>query len=306
MNVYEQVEKLDMGNFCGSAVALGYFDGVHAGHREVIKQAVRYAKRHKLTSAVFTFVNSTFAQNIFDEREKQRRIESLGVQCYIRPQFEHIKGIEAESFVTDVLQGAFCAKAVFCGEDYSFGAGRKGDVALLKKLCRPLGIRVFVVHKVEVDGVRVSSTEIRRLIAQGDFEGANKLLHKQYSLTAPVAHGNRLGRVIGAPTINQQFDEHVVKPLEGVYLTMAFANGRRYYSSTGYGVRPTLDGQNPTVETFLKGFKGDLYGAQVEVVFYKYMFRQRKFDTLQALGAMVRETAQESERYIKALKAAKK
>ena len=164
----------------GCAVALGYFDGVHCGHRMVLGSAVRYAAEHGLTPAAFTFElpgNQTLkGGRILSMAQKHARIESLGIEQYLEPPFEAFRDLSPEDFVRKVLVECFSAKAVFCGDNFTFGAKAAGNVEMLHALCEPRGIRVCVVDMAKYKGENVSSTRIRAALEAGEIGEVNAML----------------------------------------------------------------------------------------------------------------------------------
>lgn len=282
------------------ALALGYFDGVHLGHRAVIGAAVDHAKKAGLEAAVFTFtlaeaLSASRGGDILSGEERSRRIQSLGIQHYICPSTDSFYGKDAVWFVQEVLC-RLKARAVFCGEDFTFGSDRAG-VERLRELCAPLGIEVYVVDKVMLEGEPVSSTRIRKALKTGRMELANRLLGEEYVIDFEVVHGKQLGRTIGCPTINQLYPPHLVSPLYGVYITSAQIDGRRYPAATGFGTRPTVGGEHASAETYIEGFSGDLYGQRIRTTFYRYLCPQVKFDSLDDLARLIHSAARQAEQY---------
>ena len=298
MQQYTHLEPLRTEAGCaGSAVALGFFDGVHVGHQDVIRAAVEDARRNGLESAVFTFslpMQNTLKGGRIDTQEaKEAFVQSLGVQHLMEPAFEEFRDLTPEQFVLDVLIGMYGAKSLFCGDNFTFGKRATGNVALLKELCEPRGVRVCVVPMALWAGETVSSTRIRRALEDGDMPLANALLGRPYRIDFPVKHGKGLGSKLGFPTINQVYPEGFVMPKFGIYITRVLVDGRWYPGATGLGKRPTVNQTNegPTCETFIPDFTGSLYGERPVLEFYQYIAPSRKFDSLEELQACVFEAA---------------
>ncbi len=220
-----------------SAVALGYFDGVHSGHRAVLGAAVTYAAQHGLTAAAFTFElpgnNSLKGGRILSLAQKHTRVAQLGIAQYWEPSFEEFRALSPEDFVRRVLVDCFHAKAVFCGDNFTFGAYAAGNVALLEQLCAPYGITVDVVPMARYGGQTVSSTRIRAALEEGRLDDANAMLGKPYAIDWAVTHGKGIGSgKLGTPTINQNYPAEALQPCTGVYLTRILAGrpvaARRY------------------------------------------------------------------------------
>ena len=190
---------------CGSAVALGYFDGVHCGHRAVLGAAAACAAQNGLTAAAFTFElpgNSTLkGGRILSLQLKHTRIAEIGIEEYLEPPFEQFRSLSPEEFVQRVLVECFHAKAVFCGDNFTFGAKAAGNVPMLRQLCAPLGIQVNIVPMAQYQGQTVSSTRIRAALESGDLDSANAMLGKPYCIDWPVTHGKGIGSgKLGTPT----------------------------------------------------------------------------------------------------------
>ena len=208
----------------GSAVALGYFDGVHCGHRAVLGTAADYAAHHGLTAAAFTFElpgdNSLKGGRILSLAQKHARVAELGIAQYLEPPFEEFRALSPEDFVGHVLVDCFHAKAVFCGDNFTFGARAAGNVELLEQLCSPHGITVDAVPMAQYGGQTVSSTRIRAALEEGRLNDANAMLGKPYAIDWPVTHGKGIGSgKLGTPTINQNYPAEALQPCTGVYLT---------------------------------------------------------------------------------------
>lgn len=288
----------------GSAVALGYFDGVHLGHRAVIEAAAAEARRCGLTSAVFTFElpeGSTLkGGRILSASQKHARMAAMGVRCVMEPPFAEFCALSPEAFVQDILVGCFKAKAVFCGDNFTFGARAAGNVEMLKRLCAEQGIRVTVVEMARYRGKVVSSTRIRAALEEGRVDDANAMLGTPYAVDWEVTHGKKVGTSkLGTPTINQNYPSGTLQPCCGVYLTRICIGGVWYPAATGIGPRPTVDREGAAVscETYVPDFSGNVYGQHPVLEFHKYLCPVRKFDSLQALADLINTAAARSRAY---------
>lgn len=301
MKIYSELAPLQAPQ--GSAVALGFFDGVHLGHQAVIRAAVEHAAARGLAPAVFTFSlplkSGMKGGRICPESEKHRRMQALGAAYYMEPPFEQFHTLSPEQFVREVLAGLYHAKAVFCGDNFTFGARAAGNVDTLQELCAPLGIRVQIVPMALYEGAPVSSTRIRAALEKGDMPAANAMLGWPYRIDFPVRHGKGLGRTLGFPTINQVYPEGFVMPRFGIYITRVGIGGAWYAGATGLGTRPTVNatGEGPTCETFIPAFEGELYGESPVVEFYRYIAPSKKFENLQQLTACVQDAAAQALQY---------
>ena len=182
------------------ALALGSFDGLHRGHMAVI----RAARQWPWEAGAFTFPSSPAGgSGVVTPRDKRRLLEAAGLKRVYSIPFAQVKDIEAEDFVRRILAGKCQAKALCCGEDFRFGRGAAGDVALLTRLCGELGLELQVVPPVLEGGEKVSSTRIRAAVEAGDIPLANRLLGRPFGFSLEVIHGNHIGTGLGTPTINQ-------------------------------------------------------------------------------------------------------
>ena len=201
----------------GSAVALGYFDGVHCGHRAVLGAAVDCAKANGLTAAAFTFelpAGSTLkGGRILSLRQKHARVAALGIEEYQEAPFDEFRALSPEDFVQTVLVECFNAKELFCGDNFTFGARAAGNVERLRELCKPLGIGVHIVPMAQYQGQTVSSTRIRAALEEGRLADANAMLGTPYAIDWPVVHGKGIGSgKLGTPTLNQNYPAAALQP----------------------------------------------------------------------------------------------
>ena len=288
-------------NTKNTAVAMGYFDGIHIGHQFLIEQMKNYAEKNGLDKAVFTFTKTVKlghkGKDILSIYQKVNIIKELGVDLFYSPDFLEFAALTPEQFVDDVLIKSMGAKALFCGESFCFGKNRAGNVTVLKELCANRGVEVFIVPTVELDGVTVSSTEIRAALTEGNIEKANRMLGRPYAIDFEVVHGKKLGRTLGTPTINQIYPNSMCTPKEGVYITVTEVNGERYASATGFGNRPTVNGDSLSCETTLADFSGDLYKKNIKVEFYSYLYPTQKFENVEQLKDMIENALGQSCEY---------
>ncbi len=302
MQIYPTMSPLVLGGKQGSAVALGYFDGIHIGHRAVIGGAVDWARAHGAASAVFTFKlpagSRMKGRRLLSTEDKHRIIAGLGVGHYLVPAFEDIQAMTPDQFVRGLV--ADCqARAFFCGENFTFGAKAAGDPELLRRLCAPLGVEVHVLPMAVHEGKPVSSSRIRAALEGGDIPAANGMLGAPYAIRFPVQHGKGLGHTLGVPTINQIYPDGYQLPRYGIYITRTWIGGKAYPSATGLGTRPTVnsDETKVTCETFIPGFSGDLYGSDPVVEFHTYLSPSKKFDTLDQLRDCIQNAARKAQAY---------
>jgi len=275
-----------------ACIALGYFDSMHLGHRELIRVADEYAKEHGLNCAVATFSNNAY--KVFNFEGKQvytfaERCKLLDGMCdFILPmRFDtRLKNFTAEHFL-DVLMSKHDVRAVVCGYDYSFGNGAQGDAQFLKTYCDERGIDCIIAPKYEKNGVRISTTAVKDALSKGDIERANEYLGAPFMLCGKVVHGRGAGRMFDIPTANLKFGSGKMVPSAGVYGTVCVIDGKEYTSATNVGGRPTFGMTKPVVETMIKDFNDNIYDKDITLYFYKYLRPVTKFDTPVELSKQV-------------------
>ena len=280
-----------------SSVALGFFDGVHAGHRAVIGAAVETARREGLTPRVFTFrpegadasrpVSKSGLTLLQREEQKEAVLEELGVEEVICPPFETFRSMTPEQFVQGFLGETLHARVLVCGFNYHFGRGGQAGVEELRALCAPLGIQVEALPPVLWQGEVVSSTRIRQCIREGQIEEAAAMLCAPFTLAAEVVHGKGLARTLSWPTINQLFPPDFTIPRRGVYWSQVEIGGRRWNGITNVGIKPTLHDTNLTMETYILDYKGDLYGQELSVALLRFLRPESQFASVQALSQRI-------------------
>ena len=290
MRKYRIPEERDQIPMTPRAVALGIFDGVHIGHRAVISRAVGM---EGTTAAVFTFTQPPWelpknrAWELLSGASKETALASLGVTEIFEADFEAIRNMSPEEFVQIILHDILHAKRVCCGFNYHFGREGAGNAALLKELCGRLGIEALVADAVIMDGEPVSSTRIRRHIESGEVQEAARLLGRPFTIDFEVVGGQKLGRLLGTPTINQPLPPHFVRPRFGVYASSVEVDGKVTHGVTNIGVRPTVGADAPLAETWIPDFSGDLYGKRVPVSLVSFIRPETKFDSVDELQKQI-------------------
>lgn len=290
MQIAERLEDIQESTAC--SLALGTFDGLHRGHMAV----VRAAAQGSLPPGVFTFTaGPKGAPALVTPEDKLLLLEWAGIQRVYRVDFESLRHMEARRFVEEVLFEKCRAGRLCCGEDFRFGKGAAGDVALLSGLCGKAGVALQVVPPVREGGEKVSSTLIRAAVAKGDIPTANRLLGRPFGFSLPVIHGNHIGHSLGTPTINQAIPEGFVQPRFGVYAAWCLAEGQTYYGVTNIGVKPTVGSDAVLAETWMPGYSGDLYGKHVRLFLLDFLRPEQKFPSLDALKEEIKRNARQAE-----------
>lgn len=288
-------------------IALGFFDGVHLAHGELLKLVVRRAEALGAIPCAFTFdihpslrllgAQEPLLSTVEDRRWLMARL--YGIQELIVASFDRMMSLPWEDFVTDYLAREQEAVHVVCGYDFRFGSHGVGDPRRLRALCEELGIGCDIVGERRLDGIRVSSTHIRTLLRTGETEQAMRFLGHPHLLSDVVRPGKHLGRTLGFPTVNLAFAPGVLVPAFGVYAARAFLeDGTTCLAAANIGVRPTVE-QNvpPNIEAFLLDYEGDLYGRQVRLALYHRLRGERRFPDVAALTAEVLRNADQVRAY---------
>lgn len=304
MIILESLEEIN--NMPSSCVALGNFDGVHLGHQALIKTMVQKAKEENLASCVFTFSShpknilpgAEKVKNILYNSEKATIIESLGVDYMVNVPFtKDIMIMSPETFIDELLIKKLNMKAAFCGFNYNFGFKGQGNPDVLRANGAEKGFSVTELQAFSIDGEVVSSSLIRELIAKGEMEKVKAFMGKYYAVGGEVVVGNRLGRSIGFPTSNLSIDMQMVTPANGVYVTYCIYNGKKYPSVTNVGVKPTIGDYAKNIETHIFNFDKELYGKQIIVEFIKKKRDEKKFESIEALSAQIKNDCENAKKF---------
>ncbi|MDQ2799192.1 MAG: bifunctional riboflavin kinase/FAD synthetase [Armatimonadota bacterium] len=307
MNVVHGLNNLNM-PLRETAVAIGVFDGVHRGHQEILKQTVREARSLGLTPIVLTF--HIHPSELFAPDQSPPYIASLGqraslidaygggIETVVVAQFDAaFAALSPEAFVGDVLEGQLGARHVLVGADFRYGKGRAGTVTTLLASGAQAGFAVTVVPPILIDGARVSSTQIRRLIAEGNLPAALGLLGHSFVVEGTVGRGKQLGRTLGFPTANlMPTQPRQLLPGNGIYAAYALLpGGQALRAAVSIGTNPTTDrdGQRKIEAYLLDGFMGDLYDQSLLLDFRQKIRDEQVFESLDALIAqMTRDVSQ--------------
>lgn len=280
-------------------IALGFFDGVHLGHRALLDRTRTLADDLGAQACALTFDRSPGKGRLLTSLdERTRLLKTLGRmdEVLALPFDEALMRTPWDVFADHLIR-QYDAAALVCGWDYRFGADAAGDDLKLASFCAARGIRCAVLPPVVKYGKTVSSTLLKSLIASGEMEQAALYYGHPHTLSGTVVSGRGLGHRLGFPTANLTPDERLLLPKTGVYAVRGLADGAVYTGVCNVGSKPTVQGGSLTVETWLADFAGDLYGKTLTVEFYKYLRPERKFDSLDALTAEIRRNQAEASAY---------
>ncbi len=293
-------------------MTIGAYDGVHLGHRALLRNLSDRAAAEDLSTVVVTFDRHPAAVVRPDSAPKQltsleQKLELLaecGIDRTLVVSFDEARADEtAEEFVQEVLVDQLGARLVVVGEDFHFGHGRKGNVELLRRLGAEHGFEVVGVGLTGDGSEAVSSTRIRALLASGDVAGAARLLGRPHEVRGPVVRGDgRGGPELGFPTANVAVNDDIARPADGIYAGyLTRADGSVHRGAISVGRRPTFyePGTAPVlVEAYLLGFDGDLYGEAVRVSFVEHLRAEQRFDSVEALIAQMKADVEATERVL--------
>lgn len=278
-----------------TAVALGFFDGLHIGHRSVISSAAK-ERKNGLLPVCFTFAQSpksviTDSQicSVMTYADKINTLSSLGIEHTYFADFRQVMNLSAKSFVEEILIKKLNAKKLFCGFNYRFGKNAEGNTEVLQNLCNEFGVKLTVLPPTSYDGQVVSSTLIKQLITEGNVKKANTLLCGQFGFCCEIKHGKQLGRELGIPTINQPAAENLILPKFGVYASVVtLQSGEQFCGVTNVGIKPTVGGTIPLWETWMPKYHGgEIYGQQADIRLIDFIRPEKKFDSLDDLKAEI-------------------
>ncbi len=268
-------------------VTVGVFDGVHLGHQHLIARLEDEARERGLGSAVVTFRQhprdvlglTDGLPYLTSPDEKLCLLKEQGVDAVVMLTFdEDLARLDAPSFVA-LLKKYLRMKGLVVGADFALGRGREGSPEALRKMGESDGFSVTVVSQLEVDGEVVSSTAIRKALADGDMDRVVKLTGRPFTVSGRIVPGTGLGRQLGLPTVNQDFNANRALPGDGVYATVTHVNGTAFQSVTNIGHRPTFHGRRRTVETHLLDYSGDLYGRDLTVDIIERLRAEKRFQS---------------------------
>ena len=292
-----------------SVIALGFFDGVHRGHAELIKTAKQRAKELNAEAAVLSFDVSPEAVitghsvpligSINTRADLVRRY--FGVDNVIIYHFDK-KTMEMpwQDFIDSLIE-KYSAAHLVIGHDFHCGYKGQGNPQRIFEYCAKIGIGCDVIPKFTLDGITVSSTYIRELIASGDIDRANYFMGHPFVFAGTVRDGRKVGRKLGTPTINLDGDdESLVLPARGVYATKVLLDGGEKPAVTNIGVRPTFgENEKLTVETYILDYDGDLYGKYIRIEFFKFLRGEKKFESTEELSAQIARDVEETKEVFK-------
>lgn len=275
-------------------LSLGFFDCMHGGHREIVAAAAKCAKSNGLVNSIFTFDTGHTPlikgddKQVYTYLERLTLFESCGIERVISYPFDdETKNTEPLEFLSRLTQENEIS-AFVCGNDYTFGKGGVGNVALLKKYCTANGIELIICPKKTAFGEKISTTRIKALLRDGSIEKANALLQRPYFICGPVVRGRGEGHLFGIPTANVWTPDNKLLPKKGVYACLFFIDGVRYKAVVNVGDKPTFGDYTTTVEALIGDFNGDIYGKTVTLEFIKRLRETKSFESPLKLAEVIK------------------
>ena len=288
-----------------TAIAIGKFDGIHRGHKEIFSNLFQ-AKKEGLKTAVFTFDPSPetfFSKKQIPElttrEEKRKLFEKMQIDYLVEYPFAQATAdVLPRDYVTDFLLHKMNGKLIVAGTDVSFGKGGKGNEALLKSMAKEYHFRLVIIDKILRGQKEISSSYVREEVTNGNMELVEELLGTPYFISGIVEDGKKLGRTLGIPTANIYPSKEKLLPPNGVYFCNVFCEGITYQGVTNIGCRPTVqDGDRMSVETYLLDFDGDLYGRELVVELLHFSRKEERFESVSDLSFCVKNDIRQAREY---------
>ncbi len=293
MRIVRSIDRYEAG--ADLLLSIGVFDGVHIGHRMVLSrlQAQRYPGSI-VGALTFERHPQAFLQPgetpklLTTLDEKINLLASCGLDVlFLLPFDERIQSVSAERFLNDILLQRLRTRWLIVGDQWRFGKGREGDVALAQRVLTEHGCRFEAAPLLERDGEKVSSSRIRSLICEQQFEQADTLLGSPFTVRGAVELGDGRGHELGYPTANLAIAADKLIPPDGVYATKARYEGKEFRSVTSVGSKPTFDGQRLTVETYIPRFDESIYGEEIALSHWRFLRSQQRFQNAAELSAQI-------------------
>ena len=296
MQIYHQIDDAGLSP-AASVVTMGNFDGIHLGHQALVLRSLEEARHRNVASVVLTFdphplkvlAPARAPRLILTPEDKIELLQHLGIDVVINQRFDSsFASLDAEEFVRRFIVNRLKAKKIWVGRDLRFGHGRKGDVEQLVRWGEELGFEVGIVEPILVNGVRVSSSQIRQAIEAGRVDEARSSLGRYHFIAGTVVEGNRRGRDLGFPTANIASCTEVI-PSDGIYATLFHIGQERWLSVSSIGVNPTFGAGPRTIESYILNFDRDIYGKKIKLAFVKKIREEKKFADVASLIAQIQE-----------------
>lgn len=289
------------------ALSLGMFDGVHLGHQYILKELTNKGQENDYETAVLTFwPHPRFVFNPNEDlqllntiEEKTQLIEKLGIDNLFLKEFdEDFRNLTGEEFVRQILIDQLNVKYLVVGYDHSFGKNKSGNFQLLETLSQELDFEVEQMEAINIHNKTISSTKIRTALQEGKIIEANEMLGYYYPISGKVVHGKKIGRTIGFPTANIEFDSIKLLPKKGAYIVEVFIDNQFHKGMLSIGTNPTVNGEKLTVEVYILNFNEDIYGKDIHIRFRDFLHEEIKFENLEKLIEKLEDDKKRTEQFI--------
>ena len=286
--------------------SIGVFDGVHLGHRHLIRNLLEQAANSGASSGVITFKQhprqvispGTPVTYLTSLEERIMLLKALGVAVVIALTFTpELAQLPAGDFIT-LLRKYLRLKGLVVGPNFALGKGREGNVATLQRLSTEMGFQLLVVPHLTQGEEVVSSTAIRKALSMGTMASVTQMLGRPYTLSGPVVSGKERGRVLGFPTANLEVNHNAAIPADGVYVTRAYIADKSYQSVTNIGQRPTFGGGERTIEVFLLDYSGDLYNQRLRIELVERLRAEKRFESPQELQLQIAQDIEKARKLL--------
>lgn len=280
------------------SLALGFFDGVHVAHQKLIKNAVDFAKKNNIKSAVITlkqqpycYLNHIAPKYISSREYSYNLIEHLGVDNLFELDFDEVSDMTSFEYLNNVLVKNFSPVGIFTGFNHHFGHNREGNCEFLEKYQSEFNYHFEALPSQKMNGNLISSSAIRKFLESGQIEDANLMLGREFCVDGTVVEGNKIGRTISFPTANINYPDNIVEVPNGVYgVNVELSDGRVLKGIANFGTKPTVnDTMQKTLEThILNGFSEDIYGQKIKINFSKFIRKEQKFKNIEELKEQIK------------------
>ena len=290
-------------------LTIGNFDGIHKGHREIIKNLIQQTKTSNLKSAILSFTphpkiyfNKQKNFMINSQSKKKEILKDLGLDYLIDLNFnDKFTQLSHNEFEDKILLEKLNSKRILIGKDFQYGNQRKGNIDTLKIFCEKNKIELEEIGLILNDhnSNKISSSAIRENLKSGKFELANKDLERNFSVAGKVIKGDQRGRTIGIPTANLEYPLNTITIPYGVYAVETLIEGNTYFGIVNFGIRPTFNKDKPIVEAYLFDFDNDIYGKNIEILFHKQIRQEKKFNDIKELLNQINKDIAEAKKILK-------
>ena len=290
-------------------LTIGNFDGIHKGHREIIKNLIQQTKTSNLKSAILSFTphpkiyfNKQKNFMINSQSKKKEILKDLGLDYLIDLHFnDKFTQLSHNEFEDKILLEKLNSKRILIGKDFQYGNQRKGNIDTLKIFCEKNKIELEEIGLILNDhnSNKISSSAIRENLKSGKFELANKDLERNFSVAGKVIKGDQRGRTIGIPTANLEYPLNTITIPYGVYAVETIIEGNTYFGIVNFGIRPTFNKDKPIVEAYLFDFDNDIYDKDIEILFHKQIRQEKKFNDIKELLNQINIDIAEAKKILK-------